>query len=221
MRELHFFDPNEVVSVLQRKLPHWSQAGVVCFITFRTRDSFPKALLSRFHADRRYWLRCHRIDPDSSDWRQALQRLDRAKQREFYRTFSVRWHQTLDRGAGDCLLADPKLSKIVHDSLLHFDGVRYDMSDFVIMSNHVHLLAAFQDDDTMLAQCESWKHFTATQINRAIGRAGRFWQQDGFDHLVRSTQQYEHFRNYIAENPDKAKLNRGQFRYYSSHHAPS
>jgi type I restriction enzyme R subunit len=215
MRELHFFDPNETVSILERRLPHWSQAGVVCFLTFRTHDSFPKARLSRFHADRRQWLRCHHIDPDSNSWRQQLQQLDRAVQHEFFNTFSVRWNDALDRGAGDCLLANKRLSKIVFDSLLHFDGDRYEMCDFVVMPNHVHLLAAFRDDDNMLAQCESWKHFTAKEINCSVGRAGRFWQQDGFDHLVRSVEQYEHLRDYIASNPAKAKLDTTQYRHYS------
>ena len=29
MRELHFFDPDGEVGVLERTLPHWSQSGVV------------------------------------------------------------------------------------------------------------------------------------------------------------------------------------------------
>lgn len=78
------------------------------------------------------------------------------------------------------------------------------------MPNHVHLLAAFPGDDAMLKQCESWKHWQATRINRLIGASGRFWQQDGFDHLIRSTEQFDHLRKYIANNPVKAKLPAGE-----------
>jgi hypothetical protein len=39
-----------------------------------------------------------------------------------------------------------------------------------------------------------------------LGQAGRFCQQDGFDHLVRSVEQFDHFRRYIARNGIKAKL---------------
>ena len=92
------------------------------------------------------------------------------------------------------------------DSLLHFDGDRYEMNDYVVMPNHCHLLVAFQGDDVMLKQCESWKRFTANAINKATSREGKFWQQDGFDHLVRSEEQFEHFRRYIAGNPKKANL---------------
>jgi len=79
-------------------------------------------------------------------------------------------------------------------------------TDFVVMPNHVHLLAAFPDEGSMLAQCESWKHYTATKINRFLGRSSRFWQQDGFDHLVRSVEQFEYLRAYIADNPRRAHL---------------
>jgi type I restriction enzyme R subunit len=215
MRELHFFDPNRDIAILERRLPHWSQPGVVCFITFRTADSFPKELLIRFQADRRHWLRCHKIDPDAANWREQLQKCEQEVQHDFFRTFSTRWHATLDRGAGECALANPTHSKIVFDSLLHFDGDRYEMTDFVVMPNHVHLLATFSDDDAMLAQCESWKHFTARDINRSTSREGRFWQQDGFDHLLRSVEQFEHLRRYIALNPRKAGLNRTQYLHYS------
>ena len=79
----------------------------------------------------------------------------------------------------------------------------------------VHLLAAFPDEDSMLAQCESWKHFTATKINRLLGVKGRFWQQDGFDHLVRSVEQFEFLRRYIAENPKRANLAVGQYIHWA------
>lgn len=59
------------------------------------------------------------------------------------------------------------------------------MTDFVVTPNHAHLLAPFLDEDGMLDQCESWKHFTARKINRTSGSSGHFWQQDGFDYLIR------------------------------------
>jgi type I restriction enzyme R subunit len=134
---------------------------------------------------------------------------------EYRLQISDRWNEHLDASHGSCVLRQPELSQIVADSLLHFDGDRYDLTDFVVMPNHVHLLVAFHDDDSMLKQCEFWKHFTAAQINRALGRSGRFWQQDGFDHLVRSAVQFGHLRQYIAENSIRAKLRRGEYIHYS------
>jgi len=75
--------------------------------------------------------------------------------------------------------------------------------------------ASFPDEAAMLAQCESWKHFTAMKINRRQKRRGRFWQQDGFDHLVRSEEQFEYLRKYIASNPSRAQLRPGEYIHYS------
>ena len=104
---------------------------------------------------------------------------------------------------------------MVVDSLLYFDGNRYEMTDFVIMPNHLHVLVAFPDETRMLTQCEEWKRFTAVKINELLGRTGRFWQQDAFDHLVRSDIQFQYLRRYIADNPRRANLKVGEFRHYS------
>ena len=68
----------------------------------------------------------------------------------------------------------------------------------------------------MLTQCESWKRWTATKINRTLDESGRFWQQDGFDHLVRSEAQFRHYRRYIANNPKKSGLRKGEYLHYSA-----
>jgi putative transposase len=88
------------------------------------------------------------------------------------------------------------------------------MGDFVVMPNHVHLLVAFPDADSLEKQQASWLRFTATQINRRINQSGHFWQQEPFDHLVRSLEQYEYLQNYIRDNPAKAKLKPGEYLYY-------
>jgi REP element-mobilizing transposase RayT len=218
--ELHYFDPNVGTAILYRKLPHWSQAGVVCFITCRTDDSMPEDVVERWHSERREWLRMQAINPDAPHWRASLQRLERSLQMEFFAEFSNRWHDELDKCHGACVLKDPANSKIVADSLLKFDGERYWVTDFVVMPNHFHLLVVFPDDDSMLKQCEEWKRYTGRNINQRLGNSGRFWQQDGFDHLVRSEAQFEHFRRYITNNPGKARLRSGEYVLYSNSQMP-
>ena len=200
------FDPLQECKVLERRLPHWSQAGTVCFITFRTWDSLPAHVVEAWLAERQAWLRRHGIDPTRADWEARLRELSKDKAREFSNYVSDRWNDHLDALHGACVLREPALARIVVDSLWHFDGERYVLDDFVVMPNHVHLLAAFPDEEAMLAQCESWKHFTARKIHRATGGSGRFWEQDDFDHLVRSPEQFEYYRRYIAENPVRAGL---------------
>ena len=214
--QLHVFDPEAEVAIIERRLPHWGQAGAIAFLTFRTADSMPKSVLDRWHADRASWLRDHRIDPDSKNWKQALQRLGREKSCEFHDVFSNRWHDELDACHGECVLRRSELAAIVANSLHHFHGDRYLMLDFVVMPNHVHILCSFQNDETMTRQCESWKHYTAVRIHRELKASGRFWQQDGFDHLVRSEKQFQYLRLYIAGNPEKARLKPGEYLHYSN-----
>jgi len=209
------FDPNQEFAVFERRLPHWSQAGTVTFITWRTWDSIPEKVLRGWQKDRDAWLQQHGINPNAANWTRQLDQLDAKLVQEFKRLLSDRWNDNLDACHGACVLRRPELSKIAADSLLYFDGDRYEITDFVVMPNHVHILVAFPDERTLLAQCESWKHFIATNINRPLGRKGRFWQQDGFDHLVRSAAQFEYLQRYIADNPKRANLAVGEYVYYS------
>lgn len=211
----HLFDREADVLISERRLPHWAQAGAIAFITWRTEDSIPAPVLAKWRSDRCRWLRSHGIDPNSSTWKSQLLGLVRSLQGEFFKAFSQRWHDALDSCHGACVLRRTELALIVAESLKHFDDDRYILMDFVVMPNHIHLLAAFPDQSVMLAQCESWKHFMATQINRRLGRRGRFWEQDGFDHLVRTEEQFHYLRRYIAQNPTTVHLGPGEFLHFS------
>ncbi|PYK25578.1 MAG: hypothetical protein DME59_10315 [Verrucomicrobia bacterium] len=38
-------------------------------------------------------------------------------------------------------------------------------------------------------------------MNKLLGRSGTFWQKESFDHIVRSAEQAQKFREYVQENP--------------------
>jgi len=210
-----FYDSAAEVVVTERwALPHWSQSYTVSFITWRTWDSIPENVMRQWLKERTAWLRQHDIDVKQPDWTTRVRALSPAKQKEFLRLVWQRWENALDECHGSCVLRAFELAQIVGDCLRHFDGDRYLITDFVVMPNHVHLLAAFPDAEGLLAQCDSWKHYSAGQINRRLGRSGRFWQADGFDHLVRNEEQFQRLRKYVAENPRKAKLTPGEYLHY-------
>ena len=242
---LQFFDPKQDHTIAYKRLPHWAQAGTVCFITWRTADSLPKEAIARLNLRRQELLREHQLDP-SGDWKASLAKLPPAVRGRLHWSFFVAWDEQLDHAAGACVLREPELSQIVMNSLLHFDNERYVLTDAVVMPNHVHLLVAFREEDSLVTQCTSWKRFTATQINRwlrANGEgaseenvsrgatdlrssvvprprfqpppSGEFWQVEQFDHLVRSPEDFEKYRRYIADNPGKAQLAAGSFRCFS------
>lgn len=190
------------------------QAGTITFITLRLGDSLPRDVIEAWDRQRIEYLRQEGIE--CIDWRVGRQQLSEQEQFEFNKCFRRLRETELDAAHGECALRDPQAANIVSDSLLYFDNERYLMGDFVVMPNHVHLLAVFPTPETMRTQCYSWMKFTATKINRLVGRAGQLWQSEPFDHLVRSEGQLAYLRRYIADNPTNAKLRPGEFLYRKS-----
>ena len=123
--------------------------------------------------------------------------------REFRKFLSDRWSEHLDALHGECVLRRPDCSRLVADSLRHFDEDRYSLCDYVVMPNHVHVLAAFADEEAMLSQCESWKRYR--------GGSTKPWEEtDAFGPKTPSTISCVRPTNlndcalYIAENPQSA-----------------
>src|SRR5206468_4122244 len=82
----------------------------------------------------------------------------------------------------------------------HDGGTKYRLEDFIVMPNHVHVLVSPLDKHTLSEITQAWKSTAAHRINKLLGRAGTFWQKESFDHIVRSAEQAEKFREYIQEN---------------------
>jgi REP element-mobilizing transposase RayT len=75
----------------------------------------------------------------------------------------------------------------------------YRLHAFVVMPNHVHLLATPAVRLPKLTK--SLKGITAKRANVILGLTGRsFWQDESYDHVVRSEREFEKIRNYIDEN---------------------
>ena len=171
------FDPKADLSISEHIRPHWSQAGAIVFITFRTHDSIPREVLDRWEKEKQEWIRRLGFSIDQH-WSDVLPTLDPERQHQFKKEFNRCREDFLDRCHGDCVLRKPELAKIVADTLMHFDGIRYRMGDFVVMPNHVHLMASFGSEDAVVSQCDSWLHYSARQIKLARGSKGKFWQQE-------------------------------------------
>ena len=204
--EVGYFDPSEGVDQTQRYLPHWFQPNVATFLTFRTADSLPKAVVRRWQEEQLAWLSEHGWPIDGNGELPDWKRLPTSLQGEFYKHRTGRWHWHLDSCQGKCELRKRELAEIVMGALRHFDGQRYDLDCAIVMPNHVHLLLQFRPGTTCRDQCESWLHYTAWQINKRLGRKRAFWQSEPFDHLVRSAEQFAYLQWYIAENGVRANL---------------
>ena len=206
--ELIPFNPWETVHVTEGNLPHWQQSGRAYFITWRTADSIPAAWLRKLHHERDIWLKAHGICLEQ------LATLQPERQHEFHQRFTHAWHDKLDECHGACLLRDRRCRDHVAATLRHFDGGCYNLGDFTIMPNHVHLLVLPHEGQDIERLCFSWKRYSAGEINRLLGRQGEFWQVESHDHIVRNTEALAVIQNYMAQNPVKARLSEDEFTLY-------
>jgi type I restriction enzyme R subunit len=208
------FDPHQDFEVDEGARPHWAQAGTITFVTMRTADSIPREVIVRWNRQRLEYLRLRRIHCE--DWRQGREALEANARWQFDKHFRRLREDHLDTCLGACPFRNRRAAESIRDALLHFDNERYLLGDFVVMPNHVHLLVAFPNAESMRKQCASWMRFTARQINEMNGSHGTLWQAEPFDHLVRTEDQLRFLREYIAQNPAKAKLPSTDYLYRRS-----
>jgi REP element-mobilizing transposase RayT len=183
-----FFDPRGEIDHVTGNLPHWRQSGVLYFSTFRTADALPADLLRRWQSEKDAWLLRH-----PEPW-------DATTRAEYIERFPRRLQDWLDAGHGECPLAETEPREIVERALRHFEGERYTTEETFVAANHVHVVLTPMSGHALSAILHSWKSFTAHAINRALGRTGEFWQQESYDHIVRSPDALQRIRNYIKNH---------------------
>lgn len=108
---------------------------------------------------------------------------------------------------GPTYLKQPEIATIILDVLAYTQKtlLRCTIHAFVIMPNHVHLLAT---PNVPLSQLtKTIKNYSARQANKILTQTGKpFWQDETYDHLVRTTAEAQKIQNYIENNPVKAGL---------------
>jgi putative DNA methylase len=168
-------------------LPHLDQPGLVQFLTFRLHDSVPAHLIEQWKKELQCESSLPAADPRVIELRKRIAEFE-------------------DAGHGACYLRDERIAALVQDALLHFDGERYYLLEWVIMPNHVHVLVEPFQGYRLGDIVHSWKSFTAKEANRILERAGQFWMPDYFDRFIRDEKHLAAVREYIRNNPVKAGL---------------
>jgi REP element-mobilizing transposase RayT len=186
---MQFYDSDHSVKKYRRSLPHWSQGGAIHFVTFRLHDSLPLIKLQAIKEEVAIWRSLH-PEPLSS-----------AEVEEYAKRFTRKIHRWLDAGYGSCLLGAPKARDAMESVLRFFENERYSLGKRVIMPNHVHALIAPFPSYPLEAILHSWKSYSAKQVNAIFRRAGRVWQHESFDHIVRGPKQLERIERYIQNHP--------------------
>ena len=113
----------------------------------------------------------------------------------------------LDAGIGACWLSKAEVSDLITSALKFFVGQRYDLSAWVVMPNHVHVVVWPYPGHTLSDILHSWKSYTSKEANKLLHREGeRFWQRESFDHWIRDDAERSRIVAYVENNPVKAGL---------------
>jgi len=120
--------------------------------------------------------------------------------------FSDKIDAFLDAGRGRAYLKSPDVARATRDTLLHFDGARYQLSAWCLMPNHVHVVFRPLQGYALASIVHTWKSYSAHEANRILKRSGSFWQREYYDHLVRNEEDFLRIVRYVIENPKKANL---------------
>jgi len=83
---------------------------------------------------------------------------------------------------------------------------RFQLHDFVIMPNHVHLLLTPAGDVTIEKALQFIKGGFSFRLKRENGYTGEVWQRGFSDHRVQDLDSFDNHRRYIAANPIEAGL---------------
>lgn len=178
-------------------LPHLKREGGSYFVTFRLAGSLPGTVLEKFKQEREEILQ-HALA--------AKRPLTWHEQEELFRWYSARVDAYLDAGHGNCSLRQAEIAKLVAEALKFFDGQRYELRAWVVMSNHVHAVVWPRPPETLSRILHSWKSFTANRANMILGSTGQFWQRESYDHLIRDDDDHARCVAYTINNPVKAGL---------------
>jgi len=161
----------------RRRLPHISEPERSVFLTWRLHDSLPP---NRVFSERAL---------NSGQAFAAMDRLlDEASTGAFY-------------------LRQPAIADMIVDAIQYNANVlgHFVLHAFVVMRNHVHLLATPAVALPKLPK--SLKGITSKRANAMLALTGRpFWQDESYDHSVRHGQEFEKILHYVEANPVRAGL---------------
>jgi REP element-mobilizing transposase RayT len=113
----------------------------------------------------------------------------------------------------------PVVRSFVIESCLHDNGQKFDLKVAVVMPDHVHLIFTPLIDYEAMEVCslaeimDAIKGASAHRVNKFLGRKGRVWQPESFDHALRSSESLDAKIQYLLENPVRQGLARDWHEY--------
>lgn len=178
--------------------PHIRAEGRPYFVTFRLDDTLPQTVLQQYQTEREELLRLAELQGRELNWHEQVRLLE---------LYSEKIEAYLDAGYGECWLRNSQIARRLQDALRFFNCVRYDLSAWVVMPNHVHAIVRPIGIHVLHEIVKSWKGFTAREANKVLNGVGQtFWHGEYYDHVIRDDAEKHRLAHYIHDNPVKAGL---------------
>jgi len=175
----------------RKKLPHWEVYGKPIFDTLHVYGSLPQPLIKKLKEDRNVGFLGAKSE----------------KQMQVVRENFIRLEKYFDN--------NPKINWLINKNTANFickcfiEGAKreqYILHAFVVMPNHIHWLFSPLGGENLKTIRTRLKKLTARKINKIVGRKGKLWMNEGFDHWIRTQQEFDKTVRYIENNPIKAGL---------------
>ena len=194
----------EIKTFYRRNLPHLQHDYSYYFITYRLFNSLPKEVVENL---KKYYL-----DNKNKILKIKECKLRNIKLYELQKKYFGIFDSHLDTNK-ECInyLSDPRIAKIVIDSINFWEGKIYETISYCVMPNHVHLLIYVERFlKPLYRTMQSIKRHSSRESNKVINRTGTFWHEESYDHIVRNRTELRNIINYIMHNPVKAGLVRNE-----------
>jgi putative transposase len=116
----------------------------------------------------------------------------------FVTTKAAMGKRILQSGRNAGLLIDVLRALVMED--------KFELHDFVVMPDHVHLLLTVRDDMTIEKAMQLIKGRFSHRLSKDFGYLGEVWQRGFAEEQVMNRDSFEAHCRYIALNPVKAGL---------------
>ena len=138
--------------------------------------------------------------PSSANYRRNLPHIQAAGT-PIYVTFCTHDRWVLPEGVRSLVLRH----------CLHDHGRKHRLHAAVVMPDHVHMILSMCSDAAgnvfgLPEVMNGIKGASAHSVNKALGRRGHVWQDESFDHILRSSESLAAKVGYICENPVRKGL---------------
>src|SRR5688500_9551125 len=189
------FELGQVMVRKRKRLPHWDVEHGIQFVTFNLFDALPRHVHEQIQEE---------AAAQVAVIRNARGELTLAEKIAIRQWIEARIGESLDAAHGSCFMREPRIAQIVANAITHFDQDRYQLLEWCVMPNHVHVILTGAEH--LDGAVHSWKSFTAKQANAALGRSGRFWREDYYNRVIRDSRELSRTIDYVLANPAKAGL---------------